>query len=399
VAKRRGAGEGTIARRSDNRWQAVLNCGYSNGRRVRKYFYGDSEAAVQAQLLKARSDRFAGLPIITEKQTVQQYMEDWLERVLRPRAKPRATESFGTISRRHIFPTLGRIQLAKLTPQHVQRLLDEKSKTITDASGKVKQKGLSAQTITNIRTVLRSALAQALKWGLVHRNVAALVSAPRISRKKITPLDADSARAFLAAARGHRFEAMFLTTLTLGLRRGEVLGLRWQDLDLDARQLRVAQSLQRLKTGSTDMGRKTELRATETKTDGSQRTIALPDSVVAALKSQRARQAEERLVAGPKWQDAGLVFTTPLGRGIEPILLHRAFKAILEKAGLPTTLRLHDLRHSAASLLLAQGVPPRAIMELLGHQSISTTMNLYAHVMPAMMREAADKMDAILSTT
>ena len=156
--------------------------------------------------------------------------------------------------------------------------------------------------------------------------------------------------------------------------------------------------MQRLSTGSSDKGKKSELQATETKTDGSRRTIALPDSVVRALRAHRARQAQDRLVAGMSWKDQDLVFTNRSGRPIEPILLHRDYKALLKKAGLPATLRFHDLRHSAASLLLAQGVHPRAIMELLGHSSITVTMNVYAHVMPAMMRDTADKMDALLGT-
>lgn len=180
------------------------------------------------------------------------------------------------------------------------------------------------------------------------------------------------------------------------MRRGEVLGLRWSDVDLNERALRVSQSMQRISTGSQEKGKKSELRATETKTDGSQRTIALSESVVRALRGQRARQAQDRLAVGIPWQDSDLVFTNRNGGPIEPIVLHRDYKALLKKAELPPTLRFHDLRHSAASLLLSQGVHPRAIMELLGHSSISVTMNTYAHVFPAMMRDAADKMDAIL---
>ena len=154
--------------------------------------------------------------------------------------------------------------------------------------------------------------------------------------------------------------------------------------------------MQRISTGSQKKGQKSELRLTETKTDGSRRTIALPDSVVRVLRVHRARQAQDRLATGAHWQDRDLVFANRVGAPIEPIILHRDYKALLKKADLPPTLRFHDLRHSAASLLLAQGVHPRAIMELLGHSSISVTMNTYAHVFPAMMREAADKMEAVL---
>jgi integrase len=382
--RRRGHNEGSVFQRKDGRWCAVLNIGWENGKRKRKSFYGKTAADVQNQLLKARSDVSRGLPVVVERQTLQQFFADWLERSLKPRAKPRSYESFSTIARLHIVPKLGGLQLAKLQPQHLQGLLDEKTKA-----------GLSPQTVANIRTVLRSALAQAQKWGLVARNVGALVDAPRISRKQMEALDPENARRFLNAANGSRFEAVYITALTLGLRRGEVLGLRWRDIDFEGRTLRVNQSIQRLATAG-GTGPKSELRATETKTDGSRRTVAMPESVIRAVRLQRAKQAQQRLAAGSAWQsNHDLIFTNQIGGPLEPKVLAREYKKLLKAAGIPTSLRFHDLRHSAATLLLAQGVHPRAIMELLGHSSITVTMNTYAHVLPAMMREAADKMDAI----
>jgi len=383
---KRGQGEGSIFQRSDGRWCGLLSLGWEGGRRKRKYFYGATAAEVQEQLLRARSDHSQGLQVLTERQTLEHFLQEWLERSLKVRAKPRAHESFSTIVRLHIVPMLGKVQLAKLQPQHVQRLLDDKSK-----------QGLSPQTVSNIRTVLRSALAQAQKWGLTPRNVAALVDAPRIHRMQIRPLDPENSRKLIDAAKASRFEAVYITALTLGLRRGEVLGVRWCDVDFDSRTLRVNQSIQRLLTGA-ESGPKSALRATDTKTDGSRRTIAIPDSVVRALRLQRARQAQERLAAGSSWYDHDLIFTNQSGGPLEPKVLARDYKTLLKKAGLPTTLRFHDLRHSAATLLLAQGVHPRAIMELLGHSSITVTMNTYGHVLPAMMRNAADKMDAILGS-
>jgi integrase len=382
---KRGNSEGTVARRKDGRWHARLSLGWKDGRRQRKHFYGSTEGEVRQKLLDARHDQSRGLPVALERQTIEQFFTDWLERSLRPRARPRAWESFAEIVRLHILPTLGRVALHKLQPQHIQRLLAEKSK-----------QGLSAQRVVNIRTVLRSALAQALRWGLVARNAAALADPPRIVRKTAMALDPEAARKLLATASGSRFEAAYTVALTLGLRRGEVLGLRWCDIDFDGRTLRVNQSVQRLLTNA-ESGPKSALRATETKTDGSRRTIALPGSVVRALRLHRAKQAQQRLQAGLGWNAShDLIFTNQTGGPLEPKVLARDYKALLTKADLPATLRFHDLRHSAATLLLAQGVHPRAIMELLGHSSITVTMNTYAHVLPAMMREAADKMDAIL---
>lgn len=177
--------------------------------------------------------------------------------------------------------------------------------------------------------------------------------------------------------------------LTLGLRHGEILGLRWSDVDFEERALRVNQALQRI-------GGK--LQVTEVKTERSRRVVAIPESVIRALKARRAQQAQERLLAGLQWKDSDLAFTNPTGGPLEPITLHRDFKRLLQTAELPTETRFHDLRHTAASLLLAEGVHLRMIMELLGHSSISLTANTYTHVMPAAMRDVAEKMETILAS-
>lgn len=388
----RGRNEGSIFKRKDGRWVGSLNLGWENGKRKRRHFYAATAADVQAQLLKARSDQSRGLPVATERQTVAQFLEGWLEHTLKTRARPRSVESFTAIVNRHIVPVLGKIRLDKLTPEQLQALLEKKRQPykVKSKGGKeVEKHGLSPQTIANIRTVLRSALGQALRWGMVARNVATLIDAPRIPRPQTHALDIDGARKLLEAARGDRFEAIIILALTLALRRGEILGLRWSDVDFEGRALRVNQALQRI-------GGK--LQVTEVKTERSRRVVAIPESVVRALKTRRAQQAQERLLAGPQWKDSDLAFTNPTGGPLEPITLHREYKRMLKAAGLPTNVRFHDLRHTAASLLLAQGVHLRVIMELLGHSSISLTANTYSHVMPAAMRDVADKMEAILKS-
>lgn len=344
------------------------------------------------ELLKARSDQSRGLPVASERQTVAKFLEGWLEHTLKNRAKPRSVESFTAIVNRHIVPVLGRIRLDKLTPQQVQALLEKKRepyKTKNKAGKVIEKHGLAPQSIAGIRTVLRSALGQALKWGMVARNVATLIDPPRIPRPQTHAIDVDGARKLLETARGERFEAILVLALTLGLRRGEILGLRWSDVDFEKRALRVNQAVQRI-------GGK--LQVTELKTERSRRVVAIPESVVRALKTRRAQQAQERLLAGSEWKDSDLAFTNPNGWPLEPITLHRDYKRMLTAAGLPSKVRFHDLRHTAASLLLAQGVHLRVIMELLGHSSISLTANTYAHVMPAAMRDVADKMETIFAS-
>ena len=282
--------------------------------------------------------------------------------------------------------------------------------------------------------MLRAALNQALRWELVSRNAAALTDPPRHRPREIQPLTSEQAKTLLRAVVGHRLEALITVALGLGLRRGEALALRWDAVNLEAGVLSVRHTLDwkggdpvarrslvderdRLLAqlnATTDGATRRELQASlaetrqklkavrgsaqfsEPKTARSRRTITLPDVVATALRKHRTRQLEERLVAGSRWRESGLVFTTPIGTTIDTHSLHRTFKMILRGAGLPN-IRYHDLRHTAATLLLAQGVDPRTIMETLGHSQIGLTLNTYAHVVPALQRKAAEKMHEILT--
>jgi integrase len=217
--------------------------------------------------------------------------------------------------------------------------------------------------------------------------VATLVDPPRTVRKPVQPLTAEKARHFLVSTREDRLGPLFHVAITTGLRQGELFGLRWQDVDLDAGTLMVRHALQRVSG---------ELRFVEPKTALSRRTITLPESAITALRDQRIRQLEERLLAGAAWQDWGLVFTSSIGTPREPSNVTKRLHKLLEAADLPRQ-RFHDLRHCAASLLYAGGVAPRTIMGILGHSQISLTMNTYAHLSPALERDAVDRLDAILT--
>jgi integrase len=230
-------------------------------------------------------------------------------------------------------------------------------------------------------------LEQAYKWNLVARTVAKLVDPPRSKHTEIKPWTSDQARAFLDTVKGHRLEAFYSVALALGLRRGEALALRWEDVDLDKGTLIVRGALQRV-------GGKLQLM--ETKTDRSRRTIRLPKIAVAALKAHRVRQLEERLLAGTRWRETEMIFTSTIGTLLEPRNINRQFEGLVEKAGLPH-IRFHDLRHTCATLLLVQGVPPRVVMDLLGHSKIGVTMDTYSHVLPELQSEAADRMDELLA--
>lgn len=266
--------------------------------------------------------------------------------------------------------------MAKLSPSDIQPFLNDKL-----------AEGLSPRTVRYLHAVLRRALGQALKRGLVPRNVATLVNLPKAQRPEVEPFTPDQARSFLAAIHGDRLEALYSVALSVGLRQGEALGLRWEDVDLDTGTITVRKALQRL-NGVFEL--------VEPKTARSRRTIALPQTAVTALRVHRTRQLQERLLAGSKWCENGLVFTNTFGTPIDASNLIRHFHRALVAAGLPRK-RFHDLRHTCASLLLAQGVHPRVVMDILGHSQISLTMDTYSHVIPALQREAASQMDVLLS--
>ena len=378
-SKGRGPGEGSIYQReSDGRWVAVLNLGYDvTGKRRRKYLYAGTFAEASRELTRAKRDQDRGMPVPTERQTVAQFLDRWLTDVVVGSVRPRTLRSYQDAVRLHLNPALGRHRIEKLTPDHVQAMLRQKS----DA-------GLSPKTVQNIRGILRRALGQAESWGLVGRNVAKLTVAPRGEKHEIEPFTVEESKKLLETVKGDRLEALYSVAVSLGLRQGEAFALRWADLDLERQELRVRHTLQRA-------GGQAVL--AEPKTRKSRRTIPLPVSIARALRSHRTRQLEERLLAGDRWQPWDLVFCTTIGTPLDSRNVTRQYHAHLEAAKIPRR-RFHDLRHTAATLLLAQGVDIRTIMETLGHSQISLTMNTYAHVMPQLKRDAADRMEDILFT-
>lgn len=373
-AGRRGNGEGTIVKRADGRWAAaIIFDGYQ-----RKWIYGKTRRDVSDRLRKIRSDVAEGQPVMNERLTMAEYLNRWLYEVAKQRTRPMTWRGYEHLVRLHILPTLGRVRLAKLTPQHVHSLVTQK----------VREGRLSPRTIQYMHSVLRAALNQAVRWRMVHYNATARVSPPRGTRREVLVLSPAEARSLLDAARGDRLEALYSVALALGLRQGETLGLKWGDIDLETGLLQVRRASQRIPHQGTQL--------VETKTPRSRRTLVMPPIVISALRAHRARQAMERLAAGERWVDLDLVFPSQRGTLADgPNVTHR-FHKLLKRAELPS-MRFHDLRHACASLLLVQGVHPRVVMETLGHSQISLTMNTYSHVLPALQREAADRMEAIFS--
>lgn len=380
---KRGQNEGSIYKRDDGRWCAVLSLGYVDGKRKRKSFYGNTRKEVQEQLTAALSEQQKGSPVIVERQNVEQFLTQWLATSVKPPVKSHNTyRSYEKLVRLYLIPHLGRLPLPKLTPQHIQAMLATMQK-----DGGVRVSGVSATTAISTRKVLRRALNQAMKWGLVSRNVVMLTDPPASEHREIRPFSPDEARAFLATVTGHRQEALYTVALAVGLRQGEALGLRWEDVDINARELHVRKQVQRIDS---------KLRLVDLKTPKSRRTIPLPPSTIVALKAHRNHQREERLMAGQHWQENGLVFPTMRGTPQDGNNVRVLFQRLVKQAGLPHQ-RFHDLRHACASLLLAQNIHPRVVMEILGHSNISITMNTYSHVLPQAQRDAVDLLDSLLA--
>lgn len=379
MAGKRGQNEGSIYKRDDGRWEAKVNLGYVDGKRKRKSIYGETRAEVAAAMLKVQRDVQQGMaPTVSDRLTVKQFLEQWLADSVKPSVRPRTYDSYHHIVTAHIVPTLGRTPLTKLTPQEVQSLLNQKGK-----------EDLSPRTVAYIRAVLRIALNRAMKWGMVSRNVAALATAPKQVHHEVQPLTVAEVKTLIKAIQGDRDEALFLMAAVCGLRKGELLGLRWQDVDMDGGTLTVRYQAQRIE------GKK---QLVEPKTDKGRRTVGIPVLVLDALRRHRIRQLEERLVAGHYWHDLGMVFPSTIGTIADSANVTHAFHDALQRAELPRQ-RFHDLRHLAASLMLAQDVNPKVMQEVLGHSSFDVTMDLYSHLMPAAKKDVAARMDALLTGT
>ncbi len=375
MSRKRGNGEGTIHRRKDGGWCAQYTV-YTDKGRKRKTLYGKTRAEVAAKLTNALSDREQGLVFDAGNLTVGRYLDRWLDDVVRDSVKPRTFERYEQIARANIKPALGRIKLASLSPTHIRGLYRQ----LLDA-------GLSAGTVRNVHAVLNKALKQTVLDGYLSSNPCGAVKAPRYRKAEITPLSREETQAFLEAANGNRFEVLYMLAITAGLREGELLGLKWDDVDLLAGTVQVRRTLSPTRAG---------LVFGEPK-NGRGRSIRLTTPAVEGLKRHRKAQLEQRLQLAGLWEDHGLVFPNLLGKPMDAKSLRtRCFKPLLKRAGLPPAVRFHDLRHTCATLLLSGGVHPKIVQELLGHTNISQTMDTYSHVLPNMQEGAVSALEKIL---
>lgn len=362
----------SIQKRRDGRWEARVLIGYNeNGNPKRKSFYGETRSQVleEAKRFKMQLDA-GGFAPVTRDSTVGQWLDSWLETYVRPRREPKTTEFYEAYIRLHLKPAFGKVPLRKLTVQHVQRLMNEKS-----------AEGLSPSFVRGLRATLRAALNQAWKEGLVEQNIAARVTSPKMEQRDPDFLRPDEVGPFLEAAKGHTLENLFRFGIATGVRIGEASGLRWCDVDFLSENVAITKQLQRVQG---------KLVLKDLKSKSSRRTTPLVGIALDALRSEKAVQ----VLAGFD-NPEGLVFLNSEGRPLDPKYVDSHLKATLEKAGL-RRLSFHKLRHTAATLMVAAGVELHQVKQQLGHSQISLTANLYAQGVSEAQRRAANVLDGVL---
>ena len=371
--KRRGRGEGTIYRLKSGLWKACANRGITaDGKRNRIYFSGKTKREAQERLANYYAQTITGIFVEPSRTTVATYLNQWLTDVVTSSVRPTTLRSYSGIVRRHIVPRIGSTLLGQLTARHVQWLYAEMDRS-----------GLSPRLRELTHAVLRRSLEQAVRLNLLLKNPCDSVDKPRVPKKSMKTFSADDVRQFLTAARSNRLFALYQVAVTTGLRQGELLGLQWSDVDFEHRCINVRNTLQE------DCGR---FQLGEPKTNTSRRRVDLPNFVSVGLRDHRKRMIAEGN-PGP-W----LFCDTAGGPLRKSNLTRRDFHPLVASAGLPR-IRFHDLRHTAATLSLLAGIHPKVVQEMLGHASITITLDLYSHVLPSMQLDAAQRLDDLLSET
>jgi integrase len=377
--------EGHICKRSKNSWTIVIDRGRGPDGRRRQSWHTVRGTKRDAERERARliHEVNTGAYVEPAKLTVAEYLEQWLRDCAVTKVCGKTFERYEEIVQRHLIPALGHHRLDKLQPLHIQAYYASALK-----DGRLDGKGgLSKQTVLHHHRVLRQALQQGVRWQLLSRNPADAAQPPRPPRREMQVHDEDETALLLDAAKGNRNYVPVLMAVSTGLRRGEILALRWQDVDLDKATLAVRQTLEQTRKGG--------LAFKEAKTKNSRRLVAMPAILVEALRKLRIAQGQQRLALGTAYQDHGLVFPDDDGTPRSPNALSVAFRDLVARVAVPR-VRLHDQRHTHASQLSKQGVPVKVISERLGHASGGITLDLYSHVLPGMQEDAARRVDAAL---
>ncbi len=374
-------------------WEALITLGRDpgTGKVKRLPVYGKTQKECSDKLIETLQSIKTQTFVEPHKITVESWMETWLNEYKKDNIRPSTFSSYESIVRVHIKPNIGKAYIRELKPEQIQRFYNER-----------KSSGLSARTIRNIHVILHEALDQAMRNNLVVRNVSEATTLPKQEKKEMRVLTPEEQNKFMSVLAKDKAGMIFKLDLATGMRRGELLALKWKDLDLKEGILKVNGSLSRTKVNfdKESAEKKTAIIIQEPKTKKGKRTIPLFSSIVTELKEHKAAEKEKFISLG--WDDIkikqhfkdGLVFTNELGGHIEPRNLTRKFYSLVKAAGIPST-NLHALRHSLATRLLEMNVNPKVVQEILGHSTITLTLDTYSHVMPELKRDAADKLSSI----
>jgi integrase len=393
MANRSAHGRAAPYRRQDGRWAVAVELPPAAGRRRRKILYGRTQTEVLAELRAFEQAQDAGRPWGDARLTVGTYLRSWVTDTLPVSGlRPTTVDSYAEVVDLHLVPTLGHHKLRDLKAPHIRLLLAEKGRQLTSRG-----KPLSAASVNKIHRVLRTALSYAVRDELIARNPASLVQPPGVHRPPVRTHTTEELERVLPVIMKDRLAAMWLLMLATGLRKGEVLALRWDDFDLESERMTVSRSLGQVRGPADEItGRRSSyLVEGPVKTDSGERVLWLPRFVVDALRAHRKAQTAERLAA-PCWGVPGRVFTSRVGTPIDRRNVNRMWLRLCTTAEV-RPLRVHDLRHGAATILLKEGVPMRAIADMLGHARSSTTANIYAHVMDEVGRDGAARMQAFVT--
>ena len=400
MSRKRGNGEGTIHKRKHGKgnslWCAVVTVGYDeNNTRIRKTFYGPTRQAVADKLNEVITQTKQGTFREPSKILVGEWLDTWLKDYMKHSLRATTWESYEVQIRKHLKPAIGGVRLHQLTTAHLQKLYNDK---LTAGRADGKQGGLSVKSVRYLHGVIYGALEQAKKEGLIIINPADSVKLPKLERPEVKFFDSEQVSTFLRAAQTTPYFTAYYLELATGLRRGELLGLRWCDVDLEAKTVSVNQGLVRTKAG---------LVFQPPKTKQGKRTISIPVDVAGVLKFHQKRQENQQEEAGSAWvgkmvflnkdkpEDNDLVFTNAIGKPIDPRALTRHFERLLARAGLPK-ISFHGLRHTFATLSLQQGVDMRTTSENLGHFDPGFTLSVYSGVTARMKQDATDKIGNLL---
>ena len=384
--KRRARGEGSIRQRKDGVWEARFITGIDpgTGKEIRKSVYAKTQKEVRRKMTEAIAALDKDDYREPCKMTLGQWLDIWQNDYLGG-VKPRTAVDYANNIRKHIKPALGAVKLESLAAHAIQQFYNNFVRAVDEGG-----KGLSPKTLRNVHLVLHKSLQQAVMLGYIRTNPADACALPRITKSEIKPLDEDDTARFLQAIKGHRFEIIYLVTLFTGMRKGEVFGLTWDCVDFAAGTITINKQLQ----ADTKNGTRYNLVSTK---NGKGRVITPAPFVMELLKTQRRRQSEWRLRAGPLWEDTGLVFTNELGAHLSPHTVFHNFKRIVESIGLPDA-RFHDLRHSYAVAAIRSGDDIKTVQGNLGHATASFTLDVYGHVTDQMKRESADRMQKYIDS-